>query len=589
MKSPLNRLLLSVLIGLMSWALTPTTLAQPETNKNKIALVMKALSNPFFAKMEAGAKAYARENSLDLEVFGTETETALEHQISIVNNLISRNYGAIVIAPVDSRKLAPTLKKAIDQGIAVINVDNPLEQDIQAQHGLAIPFVGSDNAKGAALVGDYIRRQLRGKGRILIIEGIPGARNGELRKSGFLQAVTAGGGVEIVDSVSANWHTEDAFTQISKLLGKHGVVDAIFCANDQMALGALQALSLRELTGKVWVAGYDNTEEARNELRNGRMHATIEQHPELMGRFGVALARRAMLGEKIPAYQETPLDLITYDSFGKRIALSLSELANPFFAALLEGARAEAELHGAEFSHADAGNDDARQLIGIRNFVDRPVDFLIVNPTNSQAVQPGIELANRARIPVITVDRKADGGEVVSHIASDNVAGGELAGAYLVRELESGGAIAEFEGIPGTSASHERGKGFNRAIAKNANLRITAREVANFSREDARETMKRLLAQNQTFDAIFAHNDSMILGVMDALQAAPPAKRPLLVGFDAIPEVRQAVREGKISATVAQRPERMGALAVDLALEALRRETVPPAVLVELDLVTQPR
>lgn len=593
MKNLLNRLLLPLsLIGLMIiGTASPTVMAQSSVNnsvdnKDKIALVMKALSNPFFAKMEAGAKQYANENGITLEVFGTEMETDLEHQNSIVNNLIARGFGALVIAPVDSRKLLPAIKKAVEQGMAVINLDNPIDQENQAYYGLTIPFVGADNAKGAGLIGGYIHRQLHGKGRVIIIEGISGARNGELRKAGFLKAVTAGGGIEIVDSVSANWHTEDAFNQMSRLLEKHGAVDAVFCANDQMALGVLRALDARDQVGKVLVTGYDNIEAARNELRNNRMHATVEQHPELMGYFGVALAHQAMQGKKVPTYQETQLDLITHDSFGKRIALSLSEQANPFFAAMLKGAQVQAELHGVELMSADASNDDTQQLIAIRDFVNKKVNFLIINPTHSQMVQPGIELANRADIPVITVDRKEDGGQVVSHIASDNVAGGRLAAELIADVLDSGGAIAEFEGIPGTSVSFDRGKGFNEVIARNKNLRITAREVAHFNRDEAREAMKRLLAQNLRFDAVFAHNDAMILGVMDALQQIGDLPRyPVLVGFDAIPEARQAVRDGKIAATIAQKPERMGVLAVDVAIKRWRGEAAPASILVELERV----
>ncbi len=189
MKNLINRLLALVWIGLMAGTVLSTALAQPDVaNKGKIALVMKALSNPFFSKMEAGAKDYADENGITLEVFGTEMETDLEHQMSIVDNLIARGYGAIVIAPIDSRKLLPTLKKAVTQGIVVINVDNPLDPVIQARDGLTIPFVGANNTKGAGLVGAYIRHQLHSRGRIITMEGISGARNSELRKAGFLRS-----------------------------------------------------------------------------------------------------------------------------------------------------------------------------------------------------------------------------------------------------------------------------------------------------------------------------------------------------------------------------------------------------------------
>lgn len=584
-----NRLLLLVWLGLL-WILSPGASAQSETgNQDKIALVMKALSNPFFFKMEDGAKSYAQENGIRLEVFGTELETDIDHQIDILNHLISRRYGAIVIAPADSRKLTPILQRALDQGIVVINIDNPLEPDAQTKNRAVIPFVGADNAKGAALIGDYLRRKLGGKGRIMLIEGIAGARNGALRKQGFLQAVTLDGGIEVVASASANWQTEDAFASASSLLDQHGPVDAIFCANDQMALGVLQALDARHLAGKVRVTGYDNIDAMRNELRNGRIHATVEQHPELMGRYGVALAFQAMQGQKIPARQETPLDLIVADSFGQRIALSLSDLGNPFFAAMFRGAQAQADLHGVELSYADAANDDARQLVAIQQFVDQAAKVLIINPTNAQAVVPGIEIANRARIPVITVDRKADSGAVAAHITSDNLAGGRLAGEYLTRRLEQGGVIAEFEGIPGTSVSYERGKGFNDALAKQPKLRVTRREVAHFNRAEARAAMTELLAEGQRFDALFAHNDNMILGVMEALHHVPPAQRPILIGFDGIPEALRAVREGDIAATVVQKPERMGALAVNAALALLRGEPVTPTILVELDLAESAR
>lgn len=128
---------------------------------------------------------------------------------------------------------------------------------------------------------------------------------------------------------------------------------------------------------------------------------------------------------------------------------------------------------------------------------------------------------------------------------------------------------------PEPQPATNRSKGFNQAIAANSKLRIAAREVANFNRADAREIMTRLLSQGQHFDAVFAHNDSMILGVMDAVRQANPAQRPILVGFDAIPESPAGVAREGITATIAQRPKQMGALAVDVALKALHNEPVP--------------
>ena len=237
----------------------------------------------------------------------------------------------IVIAPADSKKLVPICKKAMEKNIIVINIDNPLHPETMKQLGVSIPFVGSDNRIGAGMVGQYIKDKLAGQGQIIVIEGIRGVENAELRKKGFIETVTQDSSIQIVSSESANWHTDKALSVTTEMLKKNKAVDAIFCANDQMALGALQAIDIMGLSGTVLLAGYDNIESARDEMRNGRIQATIEQHPELMGEYGVELAWKALNGQKIPSYKSTPLDLITYESFDKIIALSVSNLKNSFF------------------------------------------------------------------------------------------------------------------------------------------------------------------------------------------------------------------------------------------------------------------
>jgi ABC-type sugar transport system substrate-binding protein len=556
-------------------------------NEEKVALVMKALTNPFFSKMEAGAKEYARANNLKLEVFGVERETDIERQIGIVENLIQRGYGAIVIAPADSKRLVPICKKAMDRGMVVINIDNPLHKLSLARYGISIPFVGSDNSQGADMVGEYIKRKLGGKGRVIIIEGIQGVENADLRRKGFIRGVTRGSQIKVVASQSANWHTDEAFALVTKLLKRYSSVDAFFCANDKMALGALRALEMAELTDKIWLGGYDNIEAARNEMRNGRLHATIEQHPELMGSLGVELAAKALSGDEAPKYVSTPLDLITYEAFDKEVVLCLSDLKNPFFSSLHLGAQKASELFGTRLILVNALNDDARQLADIQRFVEKGVDIILVNPTNTEAVSLGVELANTVEIPIITVDRKSAGGEVVCHIASDNIAGGRMAGEFLVKRLDGHGRILEIEGIPGTSAAHERGMGFNEVLGRYPEMKLVTREAAYFDREKARTSMERLLRNGSEFDAVFAHNDNMILGVLDALESAGTARPKVLIGFDAIDEAVEAVRLGKLTATIAQKPEEMGRLAIESAVKYFRGEKLPKSILVELRMITK--
>ena len=267
-------------------------------NERTVALVMKALSNPFFFKMKAGAREYAQEENIPLEIFRVERETDVERQIGILENLISRGYGAIVIAPADSKRLVPVCKKALDRGIVVINIDNPLHRETMNQFGIDVPFVGSDNRLGAQMIGKYVKKKLNGRGRVIIIEGIRGVENADLRKKGFIESVSQNSAIKVVASKSANWHTDEALSVSMKLLEKYKSIDAIFCANDKMALGVLQALDMMDLTGDILLAGYDNIESVRVEMRDGRIHATIEQHPELMGAYGVELASKALNGKK---------------------------------------------------------------------------------------------------------------------------------------------------------------------------------------------------------------------------------------------------------------------------------------------------
>jgi len=568
----------NVLAFLIICLLATTALAG---NEKKVALVMKALSNPFFIKMEEGARLYAKKNETPLEVFGVERETEVKRQIGIIENLISRKYGAIVIAPTDSKKLIPVCKKALDQGIVVVNIDNPFHKTTMKKMNISIPFVGSDNYQGASLVGDYLRKKMKNKGRVLVIEGIRGVENAELRKKGFIDSVTKNSQIKIIASESANWHTDEALSLVTKLIQKHAQIDAIFCANDNMAIGAIQSLDMFGLSGDIFIGGYDNIEEVRSEIHNKRMHATVEQHPEMMGEFGVMLASKRMAGQKIPLLTKTPLDLITYDCFDKKISLSLAD-GTPFFKSLLDGASQASSLFGLKLNVSIANNDDAKQLIDIQSFIEKKSDIIIINPTHAESVSPAIELAHAEGIPIMTVDRKSAVPEkIICHIESNNVAGGQMAAEFIIQKLNQKGKILEFEGAPGTSAAHDRGKGFNDVLKQYPDMKIVAREVAFFNRNKAFDAMNHILKKGLDIDAIFAHNDEMIIGAIQALKKLKKTL-PVTVGFDAIPEAIERVKKKQLSATIAQDPYKMGFLTIKQAAQYLQGYSVKPVVLVDL-------
>ncbi|MBD7936256.1 ribose ABC transporter substrate-binding protein RbsB [Cytobacillus sp. Sa5YUA1] len=268
----------------------------------------------------------------------------------------------------------------------------------------------------------------------------------------------------------------------------------------------------------------------------------------------------------------------------KTIGLSISTLNNPFFVTLRDSAEAKAKELGYAIKTVDAQDDPATQVSDIEDLIQQGVDLLIVNPADSAAVASAITSANNANIPVITVDRSAEGGEVVAHVASDNAEGGKMAGEFIIEQLGGEGKVVELEGIPGSSAARERGAGFNEAIEASDNVEVATKQSANFDRAEGLTVMENIIQSNNDVQAVFAHNDEMALGAYQALTAAG-LKDVIVVGFDATDDAVAAVEGGDMAATVAQKPDRMGEQALETAKKVLDGETVEEFIPVELELI----
>ena len=269
---------------------------------------------------------------------------------------------------------------------------------------------------------------------------------------------------------------------------------------------------------------------------------------------------------------------------GARIGLSVSTLNNPFFVTLRDGAQSAADEAGAELIVSDAQNDTAQQQDDIQNFVTQQVNVILVNPVDSDAVVPAIEAANQANIPVIALDRGASGGELATTIASDNVQGGNLAGEELIR-LVGSGSVAQLEGTPGADPARDRGQGFQDAIDAQSAVEVVASQSANFDRAEGLNVAENILQANPDIAGIFAQNDEMALGAVQALggSAGDDVK---VVGFDAIEDALSAIQDGTINATVAQQPAEIGSLGVENAISVINGESVEENIPVEVQLVT---
>ncbi|MCT8343708.1 MULTISPECIES: ribose ABC transporter substrate-binding protein RbsB [Photorhabdus] len=265
------------------------------------------------------------------------------------------------------------------------------------------------------------------------------------------------------------------------------------------------------------------------------------------------------------------------------IALVISTLNNPFFVTMKDSAQKEADKLGYNLIVLDSQDNPAKELANVQDLTVRGTKLMLINPTDSDAVGNAIIMANNAKIPVITLDRIANKGTVVSHIASDNRLGGKIAGDFIAEKLGDGAKIIQLEGIAGTSAARERGEGFNK-VAQEHKFNMLASQPADFDRTKGLNVMQNLLTAHPAVQAVFAQNDEMALGALRALQTAGKSD-VLVVGFDGTGDGIKAVQRGKLGATIAQRPDQIGIVGVQTANKVLRGEKVEAVIPVELELV----
>lgn len=289
-------------------ASTPTPAAPPS---RRIGLVMKTLTNPFFIEMEKGARRAEKELGIGLIVKTAAQETSIEQQIQLVNDLVAAKVDAIVIAPGDSQSLVPSLKKAMDAGIKIVNIDNRLDPAALTQAGMGdVPFISVDNDAGAYKAGKFLADTASTPTQAAILEGIRSADNARQRMEGAKRALTENKQVKLVASETANWKIDEAYAVTKTLFTKHPDIHLLFAANDMMAIGAVKYLQESGKT-KVTVVGYDALTEAMTEIKGGRMAATVDQQAAEQGYQGVALALRLIKGEKVPTLTLIDTRLVT--------------------------------------------------------------------------------------------------------------------------------------------------------------------------------------------------------------------------------------------------------------------------------------
>jgi ribose transport system substrate-binding protein len=280
-----------------------------EAEAPRVALVLKTLNSPFFIDMERGAQEAAKRLGVNLTVQAAEREVDVDKQMQIIENLIQTGVKVLLVTPSGSKEIAPAIAKANKAGIRVVVVDTRVDPQAAKDAGITVDsYIGSDNYEGGKIAGHYLVEATGGKANVGVLEGIPGHETGDQRLRGFKDAVKDAKGVKIVASQTANWERDQGFTVFQNMLEAHPEIDAVFSANDMMALGAAKGR-----TGKIKVVGYDAVDDARKAIADGTIVASVAQFPSEMGRVAVESADKLLKGQPVPAEQLVRIDLVTKD------------------------------------------------------------------------------------------------------------------------------------------------------------------------------------------------------------------------------------------------------------------------------------
>ena len=278
------------------------------------------------------------------------------------------------------------------------------------------------------------------------------------------------------------------------------------------------------------------------------------------------------------------------------VALVLKTLNNPFFIDMEKGAADAAKRSGIRLvvQAPERELDVEKQMQIVETLIESKVSVLCVTPSGSREIVPAIVKANRAAIPVVIVDTRVDpqtlkeaGGTVAAFVGSDNFEGGKLAGEYLVQRLGPEGKVAVLEGIPGHETGDSRLRGFKQVLAGHPNIEIVSSQTANWERDQGYNVFQNVLESHPEIQALFACSDLMALGAIEAIAAAGKQGKITVIGFDALPEAREAIRQGAMAATIAQSPMEMGALAIESASHLLEGKNVTREVSVKIHLITK--
>jgi len=279
----------------------------PASGPIEIALVTKAMDSEFWLVLADGAKAAAAARpGVKLSILAPDREINIDQQVSILEDQTRRGVKALVVSPAGSAQVLSALDQASQRGIPVVLVDTDAPFDKK------VTYIGTDNRRGGELAAKGLSDAVSGTAEVALISGVPGNESQDARAKGFIDAVSSEyPRLKLIAQQPANSERSLGLTVMENLLTAHPNLKGVFATNDQMALGAMEAIEARGLRGKVKIIGFDATREAVQATVEGRLAGSVAQNPHLMGQRGVEAALAALDGKPVDKRIDTGTELVT--------------------------------------------------------------------------------------------------------------------------------------------------------------------------------------------------------------------------------------------------------------------------------------
>ncbi|MCL1982377.1 MAG: substrate-binding domain-containing protein [Clostridiales bacterium] len=529
----------------------------------------------FFQIMERGTREQIEAlgyNYLLHDQKSTETE-----MVNGAINLINQGIAALIISPCKPEALSSIVAAAKDKGIPVI-VD-----DIGGGGADYDAIVISDCYHGGQLAADYTAELMSGKAgskNVAIIKCEPEAVYAIRRGEGYKANITAAG-YKVVAEISGHSKSEEGYTIMQDLLVSNPDLVAVFAENDPMAVGAANALADAGRSDII-VIGFNNDPEAQDAIKAGILDGTVAQYPDQMGKLTVDLAH-TLIGGGTLTYDNAdareiyaPVALVkSTDLVSGVIGFSVYDMQYEFFQIMERGTREQIEALGYGYKLHDQKSSETEMVNGAINLINQGIAALIISPCKPEALSSIVAAAKDKGIPVIVDDIGGGGADYDAIVISDCYKGGQLAADYaakLLRGKEGSKNVAIIKCEPEAVYAIRRGEGYKANIT-DAGFNVVAEISGHSKSEEGYTIMQDLLVSKPDLVAVFAENDPMAVGAANALADAG-RDDIVLIGFNNDPEAQDAIKAGILAGTVAQYPDQMGKLTVDLANTLIKGGTL---------------